>query len=87
MKTLKARMSSNIPNVRFGNRRTLPGLIETNLLVDLNESCRGADVELSSEVEGVAVAVLVGDVFGRRASSYFNISMDRHRLHDRSHPW
>lgn len=44
-------------------------MVETNLLVDLNESCRGADVELSSEVEGVAVTVLVGDIFGRRASS------------------
>lgn len=62
-------MSSSISNVGFSDCRALPGLVEADLLVDLNKRCSSVDVELSSEVEGVAVAVLIGDVFSGRASS------------------
>lgn len=69
MKTLKAITSSNISNVCLGNRGAFPGLVEADLLVDLNKGSGSANVELGGQVEGVAVAVLIGDVLGRRASS------------------
>lgn len=69
MKTLKATMSSNISDVCLGKVGVFPGLVEADLLVDLNKGGCSADVELSGQVKGVAVAVLIGDVLSGWASS------------------